>query len=117
MINVENDEIRSLGIRSLKSYLTATSTGPDEVLSLGPSLTQGRDVDHAKVSDVAANVKRASNRIRDRLAEGDPRGQGTSKKSSETSINVINESSMFHLFISNILGLIQTINWPKPTNV
>jgi hypothetical protein len=69
MVNADDDEIRSLGIRSIAAFLEVTSYGPDTVLSLSSTLPQGRTSEALSSTDVTSNVIRASNRI-GRLAKG-----------------------------------------------
>ena len=67
MVNAGDDEIRSLGIRSIASYLDVTSQGADAALGLGSPLPPHDP--EPPGTDVASNVLRASNRI-GRLAKG-----------------------------------------------
>ena len=70
MVNVNDEQIRSLGVRCIASYAEVTSHGgADAVLSLGSSLPIDKKLDHPMTTDVATNVIRASNKI-GRLAKG-----------------------------------------------
>jgi hypothetical protein len=88
LINVDDDEIRALGIRTLDAYLKLTSKGPDDVLSLGTNMVQGRD-DATNGNEVTVNAIRASNRIRERLAQSLTAMGATGRMSTPASPRVV----------------------------
>jgi hypothetical protein len=64
LVNSVDDEIRSLGIRCLASYLDVTARGADSALSIGSlSMHTGAIPITEKGSDMASTVLRASSRI------------------------------------------------------
>ena len=68
MVNVPDDEIRSIGIRCIANYLDVTNHGPDMPLSLG-SVVKPIAANHDTHNDVSATVRRASTRITE-IAKG-----------------------------------------------
>ncbi len=88
LINVDDDEIRALGIRTLDAYLRVTSKGPDDVLSLGSSMVQGRD-ETINGKEVTVNANRTSTRIRERLAQSLSAMGATGRMSTPASPRVV----------------------------
>ncbi|GAX27124.1 hypothetical protein FisN_13Lh328 [Fistulifera solaris] len=88
LINVDDEEIRALGIRTLDAYIKVTSKGPDDVLSLGTSMVQGRD-EATNGNEVTVNAIRASNRIRERLAQSLTAMGATGRMSTPASPRVV----------------------------
>lgn len=72
MVNVEDDEIRALGIRAISAYLEITSSGPDATLALGNAADQnGEPIEQTNSSaEPTSHTLRSSTRLSQRIAEG-----------------------------------------------
>jgi hypothetical protein len=62
MINTPDDEIRSLGLRCVASYLDATSKGPDSPLAL-TTASHLSDTEAVKSGEASSSVSRARSRV------------------------------------------------------